>query len=610
MFLVITLRDSAKSQLFYVDPFKILLSNAAIEIMKNSEDTRNYCSGFSLIDMPNDTKSSDVKGQMINNSFMRKFPIRVEFIDQVGPLQGRKRKCSFLLIKNIVDFEKLHVKLINDWFRIDGFFMIVMTERKIDETQRIAEILWNLQIYNSILIYQDEVSVKIETTLPFDENHCENVEPKTINEYFANETFKNSNFYIDKIKNMHKCPIKLAMPRTLTNEYTDVEINIVNVIAEKINFTAVVDVSEDFGYILENGSSAGEWKKLMDSQIDIVMSFYYLVPHRTKFFGATIPYFFENILFVVPKGRSVSGVEKLIKPFNLVVWVFLIGSYVIGLIVIRIVNVFGSMRIKNFVYGTRVLHPHLNMFSTFMGLSHTRLPNRNFSRFLLMNFIIFSLNIRTIYMGMFFKNIHLTLHHGHYRKLSDVSEKNLTFTLGNWLYNMLDNQTTVTRNLFKNRFLLNSTEQLSQVMIDQSRMEEEQYVAVIPNSNYDYDNHNYMRNQFKSDVKLDPPPFLNVLEEVLQIFPVVIYTTKNHYLINSLNNWIELLRSAGLIRKWYYEKIIPKSKTNIDRRKSKPKSIDLKNFEGIFKIWISGLLISLLVFLVELTVPLKFLILP
>lgn len=601
MFFVISLLDSADCQLFYVKPYKILLSDAAIGIMKNSEHIVKFCVGFSFIYMPYDAKSLDVKGQMIKNSFIRKIPIRIESFDQLGPLkgQGRKRKCSFILIKDIDDFEKLPVKLVNDSFRFDGFFVIVMTERKINETQRIAEILWSLHIYNSILIYEDEVSVKIQTAIPFDTHNCDNVEPKTINEYFANETYKNLNFYLDKVRNMYKCPIKLTMPRTLTNEYTDVETNIVNVFAEKINFTPVIDVSQDFGYVLENGSCTGEWKKLMDNQIDIVMSFYYLIPHRTRFFGATTPYFFEDILFVVPEGRSVSGVEKLIQPFNLVAWSFLIGSYVIGLIVIRTVNYFGSKRIKNFVYGIKFQHPYLNMFSAFMGISQTRLPNRNFSRFLLMNFIIFSLNIRTIYMGMFFENIHLTLHHGHYRKLSDISEKNLTFAVMQWMYNLLDNQTTVARNLLRNRLLLSSFEQLSQVMIDQNRIESEQYVAVIPTSNYDYENHLYMRKQFKSDVKLDPPPFSNILKENLQTFPVVIYTTKNHYLINSMNKWIELLRSAGFIKKWYFEKIIPKIKTNINNE-SKPKRIGLKNFEGVFKIWISGLLISLQVFFVEL----------
>lgn len=72
-------------------------------------------------------------------------------------------------------------------------------------------------------------------------------------------------------------------------------------------------------------------------------------------------------------------------------------------------------------------------------------------------------------------------------------------------------------------------------------------------------------------------------------------------MINSFNKWIEMIRSAGLIDIWYYEKIITKS--NIKKEQTiKPKRIKIQTFEGIFEIWVAGMFVSFLVFIVEIYV--------
>lgn len=265
------------------------------------------------------------------------------------------------------------------------------------------------------------------------------MQPKTINEY-ANGTFITFNFFIDKTVNLHKCPIQISSPDLTSKAYTNLDLKLITLISEKLNFTPIVDLLGDFGYVMENGSAVGGWKKLNDNEADIMISFCYLKPQRAKFFGITTTYFFEDVIFSVPR-TTVSSIEKLIKPFNFIVWTTLIVFLAIGFFVIVIVKHFTSVRIANFIFGSRNRHAYLNMFSVFIGMSQTILPNRNFSRFLLMNFIIFSLNIRTIYLGLFFKNIHLKLQHGNLKNLQEVFDKNLSFAMAEAMYVILDNET-------------------------------------------------------------------------------------------------------------------------------------------------------------------------
>jgi len=54
------------------------------------------------------------------------------------------------------------------------------------------------------------------------------------------------------------------------------------------------------------------------------------------------------------------------------------------------------------VIGRDVHAPTVNLFAAFFGLGQTRLPGRNFARFLLMLYILWCLIIRTGYQGVLY----------------------------------------------------------------------------------------------------------------------------------------------------------------------------------------------------------------
>ena len=99
-----------------------------------------------------------------------------------------------------------------------------------------------------------------------------------------------------------------------------------------------------------------------------------------------------------PMEGELTSFEKLFSPLALVTWMLLIAYLTIGVVSIFIIR-FLSNKIQNFVIGEKVKYPYLNMLIGIVGQSQNRMPGNNFARFLLMNFLLFTLVMRTAYQG-------------------------------------------------------------------------------------------------------------------------------------------------------------------------------------------------------------------
>lgn len=82
--------------------------------------------------------------------------------------------------------------------------------------------------------------------------------------------------------------------------------------------------------------------------------------------------------------------------------------------------------------------------------------------------------------------------------------------------------------------------------------------------------------------------------------PVVIYTRKNFYLIDALNDLIESIKAAGLFDFWTFEEVDNDFLKQKDT--SVPKVLTTFHLIGCFHVLLTGCLVSLLIFLCELLV--------
>jgi hypothetical protein len=161
-----------------------------------------------------------------------------------------------------------------------------------------------------------------------------------------------------------------------------------------------------------------------------------------KFFEFTSAYYDALIYFVVPPGRDYTSFEKLIYPFELTSWIFILMFLLIGIFVIFIIER-RSIIIQNFVFANDVKSPYLNMLNGIIGGSQHVLPKYNFARFILMNFLLYSIVIRTLYQGSFFELLKSNKRHEPAQTIDEMIERDYKFFASEGIVDLLQSSEAI-----------------------------------------------------------------------------------------------------------------------------------------------------------------------
>lgn len=87
-----------------------------------------------------------------------------------------------------------------------------------------------------------------------------------------------------------------------------------------------------------------------------------------------------------------------------------------------------------------------------------------------------------------------------------------------------------------------------------------------------------------------------VCREHFLLIPIVIYTKKNFYLLQAINEKIEILRAAGLIDYWF---LLSFSKEFGSKKSESPKVLTFSHLSGSFEIWMYGCILSFVMLILE-----------
>lgn len=147
--------------------------------------------------------------------------------------------------------------------------------------------------------------------------------------------------------------------------------------------------------------------------------------HGDIYFITSVPFISESIAFLVPPGEPYTAFEKMILPFDDNVWLAILVTLGFSLSVIQIIN-FTSEKVQNFVYGRKIQTPTLNFIDIFLNGGQSKVPQRNFARFLLMLFIIWSLIIRTCYQSQYFKFLQADMRKPRINSYEELVAKNFS----------------------------------------------------------------------------------------------------------------------------------------------------------------------------------------
>jgi hypothetical protein len=342
-------------------------------------------------------------------------------------------KMSFLLflIKDFQSFRRIHGKISPKHFKFNGFYLVILVNGEIEE---IFELFWKLQTFNVNVIHDSKNnSVLVKTFMPFKIDNCYDTKSIQINEFKDGKFMNgNENFFPGKMRNLHNCSVRVALstnspPSVILTFHSNGsfeskgrDINVIETLSKTLNFATIFQPIEQ-GYLLENGSSSGIFKAILENKVAILIPGFWLKESRAKVFEFSTTFYIDEISFVIPQPQEFSSIEKLIYPFSLDSWITILFCFGSGLIVIFFFSK-TSLEIKSFVFGTGVRNPYMNILIGIVGNVQHVLPRRNFARFLLMNFLILALVLRTVYQGSYFELMKSNRKHKEIKTVAEIIE--------------------------------------------------------------------------------------------------------------------------------------------------------------------------------------------
>lgn len=404
-----------------------IISNE-ITVQQGSIDVISACNGY---------RTKDFTDSLLRASMQfDKFKIRIQSVDFLNSNQVFESKIfSIVIVDNIEDFMDFSAKFYSSNFKIYGKIIVVLVNGSLPGISKIFSEFWKRNFYNVIIVYEAADHVPILTFIPYRSEHdCSNTTELAIN-LFINGTFTKGieNIFIKKMRNLQKCDIRVASSNNSSPHISLVSLpngttfwegrdfDVITAIAQGLNATLNFTYIGSLGYIYENGTAFGSLEKVLNNDADLSLGDWWLKLLRLTYYDATVSYISEQIRFVVPYGSELSSAEKLIYPLSVTSWAIFIGFISCGVIVIFITKK-QPQTIQDFLIGEKVKYPYFNIVIGILGLSQEQLPRKNFARFLLTNFLLFALVLRTVYQGKLFEMMKLNMKHSEPNNMYDIAD--------------------------------------------------------------------------------------------------------------------------------------------------------------------------------------------
>ncbi|CAG9811418.1 unnamed protein product [Chironomus riparius] len=345
----------------------------------------------------------------------------------------------------------------------------------------------------------------------------------------------------------------------------------------KWNFTASLEYDEYHCTFDENYRSSD--KKLENVCFDVTR-FEIQSYKEYQLLHFSIPFMDINEVILVTPGDAYTSYEKLLLPFDKMTWILIICLFATAFLTIFIISMLPKS-IHNLFYGPNVKCPALNVISTFYGISQDKLPKLNFSRFILMMFILFCLIFRTCYQSKLFEFMTSTPRRPPPNSIQEMIERNYKLLARNNLITYNNVMTNDNRD-WPELVIVNHTEYWD-IFETQSQNSSAKLGIIIQL---------YMLNILNGDDKYNwhqlPDPFFDT-------HAVFVFHNNNFYLyiINRfLNAWIP----TGIIDVMLNKRLGSKEKNIIF---NEPQVLIFEDLEFGFYIWLGCCVVNFACFVLE-----------
>lgn len=345
-----------------------------------------------------------------------------------------RRQNVLVFLENSDAFSKILGILTSGHFKLNGLFVFVLwDEPGYFEAKQMFDSLWESQIFNVILVSGD-FELNLHTFMPFRIGSCADTSPVLLDVFRHGKFLKGvKNLFPKKMKNLNGCAVRVAttidiipnvMVKTLqdgTQQLDGTEIRTLTAISRSLNFKILYTHTE-----ATKLNKTGPLAAVQKGKADLSMAFWWMSADRLKIFDCTNAYFSETAVLTVPPGEELKSFEKLVYPFSFSVWILILTCFSIGFLVIAIIG-YQKKNIRELVFGENVQHPTLNLVNGFLGGTIKLLPQKSFARQLLMIFLMYSMIIRAIYVGSFFKLMNKKVSHKEASSMTEMVNEGFQF---------------------------------------------------------------------------------------------------------------------------------------------------------------------------------------
>lgn len=381
----------------------------------NEVITSVLSSRFSEINFVKPSQSSDEANDIITGVLLHNpiaYSCRIEEFTRIQATVGTKRKTNFILLDHIDSFWIFYANVHPETYLFSGFYLFALLHGKIDGIEVIFKSFWKKGISNVSVMFIEEGIVRFVTFLPFGGSKCNSTDPVVVNTYEKGRFEKPlEDIFPEKFRNLQRCPLTIATYEDELSvikveksdgsfELSGFDMKLLDELSRLLNFQKVFKIIEErlpFGIILPNGTWTGALGDIINGRAQMAIGRITVASFRMNVADAVTYYSFPEV-FVISPPKKLTSVEKLIQPFQKLVWVGLLAVLIIAFFIIFFLSS-RSEELQSTVYGSGVTSPCTNVLIAVLGLSQTTLPSQNFSRLLLMTFLIFCLVIRNAYTG-------------------------------------------------------------------------------------------------------------------------------------------------------------------------------------------------------------------
>ena len=286
--------------------------------------------------------------------------------------------------------------------------------------KKIQEVI-TMDTLESFMIEKNS-EISLHMMVMFTEKKCGDPQLIKINQFsISKRNWTTKNFISPTIDNFYGCEVWVGFWSDILSPFINVSISDDGIVSyEGIVFMMFETLATHLNFKFRYYDNSEK------DRCDFVSAVYSF--HEFFLLGQSLsdPIYSTSAVVAVPPGQLYSSWEKLWMPFDRTTWILLGVVFVLAFFIIILIKLSKSSSTYEFIIGSSVATPALNVVAIFMGIGQISLPQRIISRFMFMSFILFCLIMRTAYQGKYFEFLTSNMNKKPIATIEELKEKNFT----------------------------------------------------------------------------------------------------------------------------------------------------------------------------------------